>query len=111
MIIYGTRGKQLKHVVAVDKTCSHCENTEHVAVGVIRYVHIFWIPLLMYSKKVFRQCIHCKQTNEMPQVEKDTNAESIKSLFSFKNTWMYFMGLWLFFILILISAISTAFAG
>lgn len=106
MIIYGTRGKQLKKGMLVRGGCSHCENNQHLAVGVVKYFHIFWIPFLVFSKQKFLQCTHCRHTKEMSKIDEEQHAEAIKKLFSFKKTWAYYFGLWFILIAMAFAIIS-----
>ncbi|HEX7753853.1 MAG TPA: hypothetical protein VF421_00795 [Niabella sp.] len=69
MIIFGTRGKVLK-TNAAPLDCGHCGTKSAVYLRfVVRYFHIFWIPIFPTSKKGVTQCTHCKEVlyeNQLP---------------------------------------------
>lgn len=100
MIIFGFRSKQLKKVEAVELGCSVCSNQSHAAVGVGKYFHVFWIPVLMYSKRVVLQCLHCRKVSEMYEVEYEDRPNVKKTIFSLSNSWHLSFGIFaiLFFI-------------
>jgi len=99
MIIFGTRGKALSGD-ALQAVCRSCGNSSHISFGVLRYFHIFWIPVFPTKKEAGLECQHCKYTllgKDMPNEFKDKIKESI---FPFKRTLPYFTGLILFAVLI-----------
>jgi len=59
MIIYGTRSKELGSNRISGEQCLNCESKEIYVIGVSKYAHLFWIPLLPYSKKVHPVCRNC----------------------------------------------------
>lgn len=93
MIIFGTRSKVLNGGVAT-ADCDYCSSTQTVRLSfVLRYFHIFWIPMFPLSKTGVSQCSHCKQTlyaNQMPDALKLVYEEEKKRV---KTPWGYRFGL------------------
>ena len=70
MIISGSKSSHLKSASLEGASCPHCNTTGQMIMSVYsKYVHIFWIPVLPLSKKVYAKCNHCKanyELNELP---------------------------------------------
>ena len=75
MIIYGSKSSHVNTASLEDATCPHCDTTGQMEMSVYSdYAHIFWIPMLPFSKKVIASCRHCKAAydlKEMPPELKD----------------------------------------
>jgi len=99
MIIYGTKGKQLKRRVPVRRVCSQCYNGQHTAVGAIKYFHLFWIPLVMTTKRVFIRCDHCKKIVDYDMLPEKDRPEFPKQLFTLGQVGLYYAWLWILAIL------------
>lgn len=93
MIIFGTRRKPLKHVVAIEQKCDLCEGNEHLAVASASYFHVFWIPIFMYKKGVLFQCTHCKKTRHQAEFDRDIRPDQPEGMFAFKKVWGMYLGL------------------
>lgn len=93
MIIFGTRSKVLSGSTAT-ADCDYCSSKQTVRLSfVLRYFHIFWIPMFPLSKTGVSQCSHCKQTlyaNQMPNALKMVYEEEKKKV---KTPWAYRFGL------------------
>ncbi|MGI4885508.1 MAG: hypothetical protein ACRYFR_11170 [Janthinobacterium lividum] len=62
MIIYGTNGAHLHTAPLPGLACPACAAPEALQLTVFsRYVHIYWVPLLPYSRPAVAQCLHCQQ--------------------------------------------------
>lgn len=103
MIIFGTGSKALKGTKQIEMTCESCLQQEHVAAGVIKYFHLFWIPAFVYSKKVVVRCLHCKYTNDL---KKSDRPDVSKGLFDFKYIWSSYFLLFTLLALIIVSLIG-----
>ncbi|RZL47700.1 MAG: zinc-ribbon domain-containing protein [Pedobacter sp.] len=111
MIIFGTRSKQLKGS-DVRANCNHCASTQSVSlVFILKYFHIFWIPMFPLSKTGVSQCNHCKQVlynNEMPDSLKVVyQQEKAKA----KTPWGYRFGLILIALFFVFVVIAIVFGG
>jgi hypothetical protein len=74
MLIFGTRGKILGGPPVQGQSCPNCGQSNYLSFGVVRYFHIFWIPVFPYSKKVGVECTNCKHTatgKEVPDILQD----------------------------------------
>jgi hypothetical protein len=70
MIVYGTNGAHVRNTPLPGMSCPNCATPEALQLSLFsRYVHIYWVPLLPYSKPVLAQCSHCQrawETKELP---------------------------------------------
>ena len=107
MIMYGTKGKTLKKYIPFEKECDFCHRFEHVALGTIRYFHIFWIPFFPIKKDIHMQCLHCKKVSGLDGLDRDERLQAKSQILSLKNTWGFYFILWVFALLMAFSAFST----
>lgn len=62
MIIFGLRSGNAKQKENNLSDCAHCGASQSVQLHfLVRYFHIFWIPLIPLYKTGVSQCNHCKQ--------------------------------------------------
>ncbi len=61
MIVFGIREKEHAGGEVINALCKNCGHRHHVSFGISRYLHLFWIPLLMTSRKVGLLCSNCKR--------------------------------------------------
>ena len=71
-IFFGTRASKIKTKRIDGNTeCPYCQNKNtFVATAFGKYFHLFWIPLLPFSKETVLECSHCKKTyaeHELPE--------------------------------------------
>ncbi len=75
MIVFGTRGSVVKGPQKRGVPCAACGMDVHQTFGVLRYFHVFWIPMFPTMKQPAMECLHCKKTlvgKELPErVRKD----------------------------------------
>jgi len=75
MIVFGTRGKAVAGPRRQGIVCSACGKDEHATYGILRYFHVFWIPMFPTLKQPAMECLHCKKAlvgKEVPErVRKD----------------------------------------
>ncbi|WP_298423573.1 hypothetical protein [uncultured Kordia sp.] len=93
MIVYGTSSKDLGTRKLQGVKSPNCESSDIYATAVVKYAHIFWIPLFPYSKKYFTTCEGTGQVlegKEMPQKLKDKLA---LEKHHFKTPFYLFSGL------------------
>jgi len=111
MIIFGTRSKVLNGSTATTD-CNHCSSIETVRLSfVLRYFHIFWIPMFPISKTGISQCSHCKQVlyaNQMPNALQAVYLEEKKKV---KTPWGYRFGLILIALALLFIIVSVILNG
>lgn len=111
MIIFGTRSKVLNGSTTT-ADCDYCSSTQTVRLSfVLRYFHIFWIPMFPLSKTGVSQCSHCKQTlyaNQMPNTLKLVYEQEKKKV---KTPWGYRFGLILIGLFFAFVIASIVFGG
>jgi hypothetical protein len=111
MIIFGTRSKILKGN-GTRTNCSYCESTDTVSlVFVLKYFHVFWIPMFPLSKTGVSQCSHCKQVlynNQMPDHLKAVYQQEKARA---KTPWVYRLGLILIGLFFAFVVASIIFGG
>lgn len=71
-IFFGTRSSKIKTRKLQGPTeCPHCQSQDSFfATTFGKYFHVFWIPILPFSKTTLVECAHCKKTyrtNELPE--------------------------------------------
>ncbi len=78
MIVFGTRGRVVKGPQKRGVPCAACGMDVHQTFGVLRYFHVFWIPMFPTMKRPAMECLHCKKAlvgKELPErVRKDVAA-------------------------------------
>ena len=77
IVFYGTKGKVIAGPQKQGVACSSCGNATQNTFGVLRYFHIFWIPLFPIKREVGTECPQCKQTIVGKEVS-DTVRNSVK---------------------------------
>ncbi|WP_426060245.1 hypothetical protein [Hymenobacter sp. B1770] len=82
MIVYGTNGAHVRTTLLPGVNCPSCAAAETLQLSLFsRYVHIYWVPVLPYSKPVVAQCGHCQRAWE----GKELPAEVQESARGFKK--------------------------
>jgi hypothetical protein len=106
MIIYGTRGK----VVAgqqVETVCPGCGNTTHVSFGILRYFHVYWIPMFPTAKQVGVECLHCERTRIDKEIPDDLASRLRQQLMTRERVFPLFSGLALLLIgIVVLSSVA-----
>jgi hypothetical protein len=59
VIIYGWRGRAVSGPMKNDAACPACGKSPLRTAGVIRYFHVFWIPLFPYRRIEVLECASC----------------------------------------------------
>ena len=107
MIFFGTRGKVIPGTQINNMACKSCGNQSHNTFGVLRYFHVFWIPVFPTMQKPGTECLKCKHTlmgKELP----DQVRESIKSeVFTKKRVLPMFAGLIIFAVIMVLGAFGA----
>lgn len=108
MIIFGVRNKLLKNPVAQPMLlhCDYCQSGNTVqAYWMIKYLHIFWIPMFPYGKQTITVCTHCKKT-KYPQEFTQNDLQQLQTVGYPKTPLKYYTGLiliGLFFALVMVT--------
>jgi hypothetical protein len=80
MIVFGTRGKVVPGARKQGVVCANCGKDEHASAGVLRYFHVFWIPVFPTMKQPLLECLHCKKVltgKEIPERARKDVAEQV----------------------------------
>jgi hypothetical protein len=93
IVSYGTKGKVIGGPQKQGMACSSCGNTTQSTFGVIRYFHIFWIPVLPYKKEVGTECQQCKQTLMGKEVPDNVRQDIKENVFTKGRLLPMFAGL------------------
>jgi hypothetical protein len=64
--------------------------------GLMKYFHIFWIPVIPVSRKAGMECTHCKKTLVGKELPPDLSSKIKKTVFTKKNMVPMFAGLIIF---------------
>ncbi len=93
MIVFGTRGKVISGNQIQDMECPNCGHTSFVTFGVMRYFHIFWIPVFPTSRVAGLECSNCKNARIGDEVREPVRSRIKQAVFSTKRTAPLFTGL------------------
>ncbi len=104
MIFFGTKGKTISGETIQTEMCENCGKYEHKTFGILRYFHLYWIPVIPTSKKVGIECTHCKKTLIGKEVPKEISQEIKPMIFTKSKVLPMFSGL-----IIIICLISFGF--
>ena len=86
MIFWGFKAKQFTGENSVKMECSACGARNFTPAGIIRHIHIFWIPLFVFSRRATLQCNGCGNVLKKKEIEKDLYREIGKELFTWRRT-------------------------
>lgn len=110
MIIFGTRSKVLSNKNNKTFTCNYCNTPNSIHIfKLIKYFHIFWIPIFPYSSSLITQCTHCKQVSYDRELTAD-NKQLLNTNFEGKTPFGYYAGLLIvgaFFLFAIVSVILS----
>jgi len=93
MIVFGTRGRVIAGRQIDGVVCDSCGEHTHTAFGVLRYFHIFWIPVFPTQKQAGIECQHCKRTLVDKEVPTHLIAKIRDQVFARKTVAPMFTGL------------------
>ncbi|GAB2966962.1 hypothetical protein GCM10027048_42000 [Hymenobacter coalescens] len=75
MIIYGTNGSHVRTEPLPGTACPACRAPDQMQASLFsRYAHIYWIPLLPYSKPAVAECLHCRGNWELGELPPEAGA-------------------------------------
>lgn len=86
MIIWGIRTKSLTGENLNTVECPKCGNRDFLTSGLLRYMHIFWIPLFVVGKKPSIQCSQCQKILEKKELTSDLKKEIKSIVFTNRKT-------------------------
>lgn len=93
MIVFGTRGRVIAGAQIQDMECPNCGNNSFLTFGVLRYFHIFWIPVFPTSRLPGLECLNCKNARIGDEIRDPVRSRIKAALFTTKRTAPMFVGL------------------
>lgn len=105
MIIFGVRGKVCSGPMIDHVECPYCAQDAAQSFGILRYFHIFWIPMFVYGSSRGIECKHCKRTyigQEMPESLQKKMPEKI-----YKKSTLFFCNFGISIIVLLFLWVSV----
>ncbi len=93
MIVFGTRGKVVAGPRKQGVVCASCGKEEHATYGVLRYFHVFWIPLFPTMKQPMMECLHCKKVLTGKEVPERVRRDVADKVFTRARVLPLFTGL------------------
>ena len=82
MLIWGIRTKIINGQEMQSIKCPSCGKSDFAVAGVIRYIHLFWIPLFVVSKKLTFPCRQCGITLTKNELDSDFIGMEKKRIFT-----------------------------
>jgi hypothetical protein len=107
MIVFGTRGKAIPGPRKQGVMCESCGKDEQATYGVLRYFHVFWIPIFPTMKQAVMECTHCKKVLRGKEVPERVRRDVAEKVFTRWRVFPMFTGL----AIIAVLASSAAWAG
>ncbi len=86
MIIWGFKKRIYDQTFSGTAECPSCRQRDFRVQGVLRYVHLFWIPLFSFSKKLTAECLKCGSVSGKKELNDAGYSEIRKELFPLKRT-------------------------
>lgn len=80
-IIFGRKSSIVKDEMVIEDRCPVCEQERKSVFGLVKYVHLFWIPVFAYKTELFTICHHCKHHTEFGATD-IVYSETKKSIFT-----------------------------
>ena len=93
MIVFGTRGKAIPGPRKQGVVCESCGKEEHATYGVLRYFHVFWIPVFPTMKQAVMECAHCKKVLRGKEVPERVRRDVAEKVFTRGRVFPMFAGL------------------
>lgn len=108
MIVYGTKGRVVPGGLKTDAACHACGRSPLQTAGVIRYFHVFWIPVFPYSRLEVLECPSCKAARVGNEVPEPARGEIRRAVFTGRRMLPSFAGAFLLAIAIGAGLVSSA---
>ncbi len=108
MIVFGTRGRIVPGPRKQGIVCASCGKEEHATYGVLRYFHVFWIPIFPTARQPVLECVHCKKVLKGNEVPERARKEIAEKVFTRGRILPTFTGLAIFAVLVAFAAAGSA---
>lgn len=93
MIIFGTRGRMVPGPRKQGVPCDACGKEDHATYGILRYFHVFFIPVFPTSRQPAMECLHCKKALVGKEIPERTRADIARAVFTRGQVVPMFSGL------------------
>lgn len=93
MIIWGLKKKIIAKGSIQTIECPQCKNRDFTLNGILRYIHIFWIPLFTVQKKAIAQCSNCNLELDNKSLSTSLRKELKRDVFPVKLSMLYNFGI------------------
>lgn len=107
MIFFGTKGKVISGECIQGAECPSCGTNEYITFGVLRYFHLYWIPVIPTSKTVGVECTHCKKTLVDKELPPELSKQIKSMIFTKKKVMPMFTGLIIIALLVLFGVFTA----
>ncbi|GAA4364851.1 hypothetical protein GCM10023185_34690 [Hymenobacter saemangeumensis] len=108
MIFYGTNGSLVRTEALPGYSCPSCATADTLQLSVFsRYVHIYWIPVLPYSRPLVASCTHCAQAWEGQGLPAELREPAQLLKKTTRHPYAHWAGLALIFLLISGGAVAS----
>lgn len=101
LFVFGTRSKVFAGPPKRGVSCRACGHDEHATSGVLRWFHVFFVPVFPTRKQVAMQCVHCKKALVGAEVPERLRDELAAALFPARRVAPMFVGTLLAALLVL----------
>lgn len=108
MIVFGTRGKVIRGPRRHGPACANCGQVEHATAGVLRYFHVFWIPIFPTGKVPVLECLHCKKALTGKEIPEPARRQVADAVFTRGRVLPMFTGLAVLVALVAFAGITGA---
>ncbi|MCB1821475.1 MAG: hypothetical protein KDI73_07830 [Candidatus Competibacteraceae bacterium] len=92
MIILGSKSKFIDGDLLSSLECPVCGRTSYGSFGILRYLHIYLVPVFPLSQNVGIECLHCQKQLVDKQLPPPLKLALKKSIFRKKNILPMFSG-------------------
>ncbi|MDC0612437.1 hypothetical protein OAP63_17035 [Vibrio sp.] len=106
MIVWGTKSKIISGPEISNIQCPSCDSTKFNSFGILKYLHVYWIPFVAKGKVPGIECQHCKKSLIGNELEPELANEIKKNVFTKKSVASRYIGLVLVLAILCAGAVS-----
>lgn len=107
LMVFGIKGKTIQGPIMNIGTCPSCDCSQFHTHGVLKYFHLYWVPMFIVSKKVGMQCTQCNQSLIHTNIPRIISNKIKSTIFNKKHTTPFFAGPIILFALVVFIAINV----
>ena len=106
-MIFGIKEKTVQGPIMNIGACPFCDCSQFLTHGLLKYLHLYWVPMFIVSKKVGMQCTQCNQNLIHKNIPSVISNKIKNAIFNKKNTMPLFSGPIILFALVIYIAIDV----